>query len=69
MGVYNDEPKASHCKAQTDRTQIFYRACEKKQQIECKVFSCDSVIGHACQNIIGPTGETAQDNSRTIYNL
>ena len=31
------------------------------------VSECDSVIGHACQNIIGPTGERAWDNSRTIY--
>ena len=54
----------------TDRMRIFYRACEKKQQIECKLFLCDSVIRHACQNIIGPTGETAQDDSsRTMYNL
>ena len=51
MGVYNGEPKASHCKAHTDWTRtILYRTCEKKQQIECKVFLCDSFIGHACQN-------------------
>ena len=59
---------ASHCKAHTDRTRIFYRTCEKKQQIEC-IFLCDSVIAHACQNIIGPTGERARDNSRAINNL
>ena len=34
MGVYNGEPKASHCKAHTDRT----RACEKKHHLEGKVF-------------------------------
>ena len=69
MGVYNGEPKASHCKVHTDRTRIFYRSCEKKQQIVCRVFLCDSVIGHACQSIIGPTGERARDNSTTVYNL
>ena len=52
----------------TDRTRIFYRTCEKKQQIEC-IFLCDSVIAHACQNITGPTGERARDNSRAINNL
>ena len=31
MGVYNGEPKVSHCKAHTDRTRIFYRTCELKQ--------------------------------------
>ena len=66
MGVYNGEPKASYCKVHTDGTRIFFRSCEKKQKIECKVFSCGSVIGHACQNIIGPTGERERDNSRTI---
>ena len=29
MGVYNDEPKA---KGNTDQMQIFYCACEMKQQ-------------------------------------
>ena len=38
MGVYNGEPKASHCKAHTDRTLIFHCTCEMKQQIECIVF-------------------------------
>ena len=37
MGVYNGEPKASHCKAHTDRGRIFYRTCEM-EQIECIVF-------------------------------
>ena len=59
----------SHCKAHIDRTRKFYRTCEKKQPIECQVFPCDLVIGHVCQNITGPTGETARDNSRTVYNL
>ena len=44
-------------------SEYFYRTCEKKQQIERKVFLCDSVIGHACQSIIGPTGERARDNT------
>ena len=48
--------------AHTDRMRIFYRTCEKKQQIEC-IFLCDSVIAHTCQNIIGPTGERARGNS------
>ena len=69
MGVYNCNPKASHCKAYTDRTRIFYSTCEKEQQIECKVFFCDSVIGPAYENVICPTGESARDNSRTINNL
>ena len=67
MGVYNGEPKAHTDRtriqnAHTDRTRIFYRTCEKKQQIEC-IFLCDSVIAHACQNIIGPTGVRARGNS------
>ena len=69
MGVYNGEPRASHYKAHTGRTRIFYRTCEKRQQIECKVFLYDSLIRHACQNIIGPTGERVRDNSSLIYNL
>ena len=73
MGVYSGEPKASQCKRHIDRTRICYRTCEKKQQIGCKVFLCDSVIGHAFQNIIGSTGEReierARDNSRTVYNF
>ena len=69
MGVYNGEQKANHCRAHTDRTGMFYCTCEKKQQIECKAFLCDSAIGHACQNIIGPTGVRARHNSRTINNL
>ena len=69
MGVYNGGPKASHCKAHTDRTRIFYRTCEKKQQIECQVFECDLVIEHAGQNIIVPTGATARENSRIICTL
>ena len=70
MGVHNGEPKASHCKAHTDRTRIFCRTCEKKRYNEGKVFLCDSVIGHTCQNIIGPTGESARDKKLlTIHNL
>ena len=46
MGVYNGVQKAGHCKAHTDETRIFCSTCEEKQQIECKVFLCDSVIGY-----------------------
>ena len=38
MGVYNVEPKTSHCEAHTDRTRTFYRTCEMKQLIKCIVF-------------------------------
>ena len=31
MGVYNGELKTSHCKAHTDRKQIFNRTCEMNQ--------------------------------------
>ena len=37
---------------------------------KAKYFLCDSVIGHTCQNIIGPTGESARDKKLlTIHNL
>ena len=26
---------------------------------------CDSVIGHSCQNIVGPRGECSWDNNET----
>ena len=57
MGVYNSEPKASHCKAQTDRTRIFYRACEKKQQIECKVFNWTCMSKYHWFHMTDSTGQ------------
>ena len=61
---------ASHYKAHPDRTRIFYRTCEKKQQIECKVFLCDSVIGHACPQVhIGPCVGPQEREHRTIVEL
>ena len=50
MGVYNGEPKASHYTAHTDRTRIFYRTCEKKQQIECIVFCISRYLNQMLMN-------------------
>ena len=39
MGVYNREPKASHCKAHTDWTRIFFRTCEMNNKLNVLCFA------------------------------
>ena len=34
-----------------------------------RIIFCNSVIGHACQNIVNPRGESAWDNKRTMNNF
>ena len=58
---------------QTDYQSVDCRVTVGQQSVDVSCSSqlplllCDSVIGNAYQNIIGPTGEKARENSRTIY--
>ena len=55
---YEQKIRLAIVNAHTDRTRIFYRTCEMKQYIANeRIVFCDSVIGHACQNIVNPRSE------------
>ena len=69
MGVYNGERKASHVKPIQIGREYFNVLVKRNNKLNAKYFYETRAIGHAGQKIIGPTGERARENSRTIYNL